>query len=111
MVGMIPLGRVSAAGDLTTASNIDNDLTESAQAVERRIRDSADPLVAEAISESNAIRDAVENVVEEVLDLGGLSLANVSTDTDGVPYYDPGSDEYFAGFDVDGVPYLIPAGA
>ena len=50
--------------------------------------------------------NAVDSLIQDAAGGAGLP-GNVSLDTDGVPFFDPGSKEFALSRDVDGVPYLI----
>lgn len=48
----------------------------------------------------------VDELLQEVSGGNGLP-GNISLDDDGVPYFDPGSEQFAVSRDDDGVPYLV----
>ena len=59
MAGLIPIGDLEAAGDLTTAANIRRADTQSQSAVDERIASQVGPLVADALDEDAGLHDTV----------------------------------------------------
>lgn len=65
MVGLIPIGQLEAASDLTTAESIGTDGSHSQKAVDERVR----PVAAEIIADSPTVVAAAENAVASAGDL------------------------------------------
>lgn len=106
MAGIIPIGELTAASDLTTGALVDRSLSRSQQAVDRRVNAAVVPLVAQAIADDPTIIQAALDAIDNAIDINGLSTAHLGIDEDGTPFYDPGNRTHYMGLDLDGVPYF-----
>lgn len=90
MTGMIPLGELDAAADLTTAANIDR-YSESQIAVDRRINVAVKPLVASAIADDDSVRLAAIAAMKDAAVIEGVSWSKGAlAATDLNTLYNPG---------------------
>lgn len=109
MAGQEPAKRNNEVTDPTLAANVNKERSYSQRAVDARLDVAAAPAVAGALANDPTVRNQIRQIAEGVIDTGTLTAANIDEDTDGTPYYSPGSTTFNMIFDLDGTPVIVPA--